>query len=252
MIEYDMPLNRLNPDLYKKIFFIVFLVLIVTIITTPLWVRRGVFFVDEETLEALLLFMQVGLAWEIFRLYEKSINLREAEMKKLQAEYQKREKQLLETFAYLGKVNVQISLIKDFLRSLKAPRSKKEVKKYLDDILHMALTISRKNWLVVKIINTSTMQTLSEHWAGSTEKKNGEFVNMGNREIIEMTDNKNVCNEKGYCVLSSAGSKSEKEKAFLVFKEDGETDREVMDFLRAAVNQCEIVHTLFVLGSEEK
>jgi hypothetical protein len=37
----------------------------------------------------------------------------------------------------------------------------------------------------------------------------------------------------------------------LIFKEDGKTDREIMDFLRAAVNQCEIVQTLFVQGSEE-
>jgi len=245
-----MAINPLGPDIYKKIFLLVFLVLIVTIITTPLWITRGVFFIGEETLEAFLLFVQITIAWRVFYLYEESISRRERAMKKLEGEYEKREKELLETFAYLGKVNVQISLIKEFLKTLKAPRNKKEVKKYVDDILQMALSISKKNWLSVRMINTGNMQTISEYDTKHDAGENGDILKLGNREIISMSQDKKLCNEKGYCVLASAGSKP-KEKTFLIFKEDGNTDREVMDFLRAAVNQCEIVQTLFVLGGEE-
>lgn len=248
MDEHFMATNPLSPELYKKIFLLAFLVLVVTIITTPLWITRGVFLIGEEPLEALLLFAQVAIAWRVFLIYEASISRKEIAMKKLEGEYEKREKELLETFAYLGKVNVQISLIKDFLRTLKAPKNKKEVKKYVDDILHMALSISKKDWLTVRMINTDNMQTLSEYWTANLNE-NGELIKIGNREIIAMSQDKNLCNQKGYCVLASAGSKP-KEKTFLIFKEDKGTDREVVDFLKAAVNQCEIVQTLFVLGSE--
>ena len=246
-----MALNPLNPEFYRKIFLIVFLILILTIIMTPLLVTRGFSILGEEMLESFLLFIQVTVAWRVFRLYENSIKKGEEAMKKLKGEYQKREKELLEAFAYLGKVNVQISLIKDFLGKLKAPRSKKEMKEFMDDILHMALAVGKKNWLTVRVINTDNMQTLSEYWAKNAENGNGEFMKIGNREIVEMSKDKNLCNSKGFCVLASAGSKPE-EKAFLIYKEDGKTDREVLEFLKAAVNQCEIVHTLFVLGYGSK
>jgi len=169
-------------------------------------------------------------------------------MKKLEEEYQKREKELLETFAYLGKINVQISLIKEFLGKLKAPKNKKEVKEYMNDILHMALAISKKDWLAVRLINIKNMQTLSEYWAKNNKNGDKDYIKMGNREIVRMAEDLNYCNIQGFCVLSSAGSKPEEEKAYMIFKKDGNVDRETLDFLKAALNQCEIVHTLFVLG----
>jgi len=135
----------------------------VTIISTPLLVKEDFSFFEEETWEAIFLLAQVSLAWNIFRLYEKAVAAREEEIKKLEGEYQKREKELLETFTYLGKINVQISLIKDFMKKIKTPKDRSEMKKYLDDILHMAITISRKDWMTVRIINTENMQTVAEH-----------------------------------------------------------------------------------------
>jgi hypothetical protein len=245
--------RRPRIEQFRNIFLLFFLVLVVTIIFTPLLIRKGFYLFTEETWEAVLLLVQVSLAWNIFRLYEKAITIREEEIKKLESEYQKREKELLETFAYLGKVNVEVSLIRDFLQKVKTPTNKKEVKEYLNDILHIALSISRKKWMMVRIINTQTMQTVAEQRATLSKGKTGEeMINIGNREIMEISQNKNLCNKKRLCVLSSVGAKPYKEKAFLVFHEDSNVDREILDFLKAAVNQCEIIHTLFVLGHGKK
>jgi len=245
--------HRPRIEQFRNIFLLFFLVLVVTIIFTPLIVRKGFYLFAEETWEAVLLLVQVSLAWNIFRLYEKAITIREEEIKKLESEYQKREKELLETFAYLGKVNVEVSLIRDFLQKVKTPANKKEVKEYLNDILHMALSISRKKWMMVRIINTQTMQTVAEQrLALPKSRAEEEIINIGNWEIMEMSQNKNLCNKKRLCVLSSVGAKPYEEKAFLVFHEDSNVDREILDFLKAAVNQCEIIHTLFVLGHGKK
>jgi len=123
----------------------------------------------------------------------------------------------------------------------------------LNDILHMALSISRKKWMMVRIINTQTMQTVAEQrLALPKSRAEEEIINIGNWEIMEMSQNKNLCNKKRLCVLSSVGAKPYEEKAFLVFHEDSNVDREILDFLKAAVNQCEIIHTLFVLGHGKK
>lgn len=244
--------SRPRIEILRNIFLLVFLVLIVTIIATPLIVRRGIPFLAEETLEAVLLFAQISLAWFTFRRYEKTIEAREREIESLEKEFQKREKELLETFAYLGKLNVQMSLVKSFLKKLKAPTSKKEAREYVDEILAMARTISTKDWITLRIINTGSLQTISEYWARSSPKIKIEETKIGNREIIDMAKDKELCNEKGYCVLDSASAGPAAEKAFLVFQEDEKVDAEVLDFLKAAVNQCGIIHSMLMLRNGVK
>jgi hypothetical protein len=238
---------------FRSVFFLTFLFLVVTIIFTPLFVRRGFSFLSEEILEAVLLLIQVSVAWHVFRLYEKAVSSREKEIRHLEEEYQKREKELLETFTYLGKVNVQISMIKSFLQKMKVPANKKELKEYIDEVLHMALSTSKKEWMTLRVIHPEKFQTLSEYWAKSSIKVSTDEVKIGNKEIVDLTKDKRHCNEAGYCVLSSSGgSASSGQKAFLVFLNNEEIDHDVLDFLKAAVNQCEIIYTLFTLKHGHK
>ena len=245
-------IRRPRIEQFRNLFLLVFLILVVTIISTPLLAKRGFSFFEEETWEAILLLAQVSLAWNIFRLYERAVATREEEIKNLEGEYQKREKELLETFTYLGKVNVQISMIKSFLQKMKVPADKKELKEYIDEVLRMALSLSKKDWMTLRIIHPEKFQTLSEYWAKVSQKTKTSEIKIGNKEIIDLTKGKRHCNEKGYCVLSSAGSASPEHKAFMVFLNDEKIDQEVMEFLKAAVNQCEIIHMLFELRHEKK
>ncbi len=226
---------------------LVFLVLIVTIIGTPLLIRRGFSSFGEETMEAILLFAQLSLAWFTFRRYERTIEAREKDIENLEKEYRQREKELLETFAYLGKLNVQMSLVKSFLKKLKAPTTKKEAKNYIEETLQMARTISKKKWITLRMINTKNLQTISEYWAYASSQDKSEGTTIGNREIVDMSRSKDLCNTKGYCVLDSPGPDSSTGKAFLVFVENEKIDAEVLDFLQAAVNQCVIIHAMLTL-----
>jgi len=237
---------------FRSVFLLTFLFLVFTIIFTPLFVMRGFSFLPEEILEAALLLIQVSVAWHVFRLYEKAVESREKEIRHLENEYQKREKELLETFTYLGKVNVQISMIKSFLQKMKVPASRKELKEYMEEVLRMALSTSKKDWITLRIIHPEKFQTLSEYWAKSSSKAETNEAKIGNKEIIDLTKDKRHCNEKGYCVLSSSGSASSEHKAFLVFLNEEKVDAEIMDFLKAAVNQCEIIYTLFLLKHGQK
>jgi hypothetical protein len=238
-------IRRPRIEQFRNLFLAVFLVLVVTIIFTPLFTKRGFSIFAEETFEAILLLAQVSLAWNVFRLYERAVAQREEEIKKLEGEYQKREKELLETFTYLGKVNVQISMIKSFLGKMKVPADKKGLKEYIEEVLRLALSLGKKEWMTLRIIHPKKFQTMAEYWAKlGSGARTGE-VRIGNKEIVDLTRDKRHCNEKGYCVLSSAGSSSPDQKAFLVFLNDDKIDQEVMEFLKAAVNQCEIIYTLF-------
>lgn len=245
-------ISRPRIENLRNIFLSVFFVLVLTIIFTPLLVQRGFSFFQEEFFETALLFVQVSLAWKIFRLYERTVKMREEDIQKLEGEYQKREKELLETFAYLGKINVQMSLIKSFLRKLKAPENKKEMKEYIEEILQMVMTISGKKWIAVRMINARKFQTISEYWVGAPNGGGTKEFKIGNREIVEMEADRKLCSEKGYCVLASSNAGSNGHKTFLVFLEDKKIDQEITDFLKAAVNQCEVIHNLFELRGGRK
>jgi hypothetical protein len=234
----------------RNLFLVVFFLLVISIIFTPLIVRSGFSLFDEEIFESVLLFIQVSFAWQIFRLYERTVSSREEEIQKLEKEYQRREKELLEAFAYLGKVNVQVSLIRSFLQKLKAPSNRKETENYINEILKIVLSLSGKKWATLRIIDMKTLQTLKEYWVDSTEN-NSKFeksgIKIGNKDIVKWEKNQEEGEKNGYFIFGSSGSDLSPGKVFLVFLNGGRLEPDIADFLRAAANQCEVLLTLFDL-----
>lgn len=235
----------------RNLFLFVFFLLVISIIFTPLLVRAGFSMFTEEILESIILLVQISVAWKIFRLYEGTVKRREMETKNLEREYQKREKELLEAFAYLGKVNVQVSLIKSFLQKLKAPSSRKEVETYIDEILRIALSLSGKNWVTLRAIDAKNSQTLDEYWAKSNPEIDTRGVKIGNKDIVKWEKGENECSTHGYCVFGSSGSKLSPLKVYLVFLDGQKVEPDIGDFLRAAANQCEVLLTLFSLKEKK-
>lgn len=233
----------------RNFFLIAFFLLVITIIFTPLLVRSGFSLFTEETLESALLLLQVSIAWKIFRLYERSVNQREKDVQRLEGEYQKREKELLEAFAYLGKVNVQVSLIKSFLQKLKTPGSRKEVENYIKEILEIALTLSGKQWVTLRALDSKTLQTVSEYWTKSDVAVDTRGIKIGNKDVISWGQNRKIGKENGFFVFGSTGSNISSLKVFLVFLNGEKIDPDIEVFLQAAVNQCEVLLTMFDLKS---
>ena len=201
----------------RDLFLLVFFLLVITIIFTPLFVTRGFSIFSEEVLESVLLFFQVSVAWRIFRLYEITVKSREGEIQKLETEYQKREKELLEAFAYLGKVNVQVSLIKSFLQKLKAPADRKEAETYINEILNIALSLSGKDWVTLRAIDTRTQKTLNEYWAKGRQETEIKGIKIGNKEIVKWEKSKEEGERNNYLVFGSSGSDLASLKVFWCF-----------------------------------
>lgn len=235
----------------RNLFLFVFFLLVITIIFTPLIISRGFSFFPEETLESILLFVQVAVAWQMFRLYEQTVSRREKEIQKLEKEYQAREKELLEAFAYLGKVNVQISLIKSFLQKMKAPSSRKEVESYINEILEIALTLSGKKWATLRAIDLKTLKTSSEFWARANPGVDTEGIKIGNKDMVKWERSRVESQKNGFFVFGSSGSGVAPLKVYLVFLNGSKMDPDIEDFLRAAANQCEVLLSLFEIKEKK-
>jgi hypothetical protein len=234
----------------RKLFLYSFFLLVIFIILTPLLVQMGFSIFPEETLESILLLALISISWQIFRLYERSVNFREKEIQRLESEYQKREKDLLEAFAYLGKVNVQVSLIKSFLKKLKAPSSHKEAESYINEILRIVLSLSGKKWVTLRVIDMKKLQTLKEYWSYATNADSAAEtagIKIGNKEIVKWENGSKEGDKKEFFVFGSSGSELSSSRAFLVFLNGAKLEPDIEDFLRAAANQCEVLLTLFDL-----
>ncbi|MFA6193372.1 MAG: hypothetical protein WC726_00715 [Parcubacteria group bacterium] len=232
----------------RNLFLLVFFLLVISIIFTPLLVRNSFSVFSEEILESILLFFQIFIGWRIFLLYEKAVENREKEIQKLEEEYQRREKELLEAFAYLGKVNVQVSLIKSFLQKLKAPSSRKEAEQYINEILTIVLSLSGKRWATLRVLDTKTIQTAKEYWVYSVETdpgSNTEGIKIGNKDIVKWGNDQSMGKKEGFHVFGSFGSDLSSNKVFLIFPDGSNIEPNIEVFLRAAVNQCEVLLTMF-------
>ncbi|MCX6762234.1 MAG: hypothetical protein NT093_00430 [Candidatus Moranbacteria bacterium] len=229
----------------RNLFLFVFFLLVISIIFTPLLVRNGFSVFSEEILESILLFFQIFIGWRIFLLYERAVESREKEIQKLEGEYQRREKELLKAFAYLGKVNVQVSLIQSFLQKIKAPSSRKEAENYIKEILEIALTLSGKSWVTLRALDVKTLNTASEYWTKSNSGVEIQGMKIGNKDIVKWDNDREESRKSGFFVLGSSGSDISPIRVFLVFLNGIKLEPDIVDFLRAAANQCEVLLTLF-------
>lgn len=229
----------------KNIFLFAFFLLVISIIFTPLLTRKGFSIFSEEILESILLFFQIFIGWRIFLLYERAVESREKEIEKLEGEYQRREKELLGAFAYLGKVNVQVSLIQSFLQKIKAPSSRKEAENYIKEILEIALTLSGKSWVTLRALDVKTLNTASEYWTKSNSGVETQGMKIGNKDIVKWDNDREESRKSGFFVLGSSGSDISPIRVFLVFLNGTKLEPDIVDFLRAAANQCEVLLTLF-------
>jgi hypothetical protein len=237
----------------RNVFLLAFLFLIVTIIFTPLIVKTGFYLFAEETFEAILLLIQISVAWNIFRLYERALKGRETEMNVLEGEYQKREKELLDAFRYLGKVNVQISLIKSLIQKAKTPVNKKDVKEYFEEILKVVLSVSKKKWAMMWIIDVKSFKTIAEHSAALPGGKANGGVRISNKEIMKHTDCRKDA-ESGYFICSSRhGTDRFAFRIFIILPGEGEPiEKDAEEFILAAINQCKMFFALFSFSAGAK
>jgi len=234
-------------DKLRDLFLLVFFLLVILTIFTPLFIRSGFSVFPEEILESILLLVQISVGWKIFRLYEKTVKHREEEIQNLEARYQQREKELLEAFAYLGKVNVQVSLIRSFLQKLKAPSSRREAEDFVGEILDVTLSLSGKPWVTLRAIDTTTLQTVNERWAKTQPDMKTSGIRIGNKDIVNWERNGKRSVGREYCIYGSSGSELSPLKTYLIFENGGEMEPGIEDFFRAAVNQYEVLLVIFSL-----
>lgn len=239
-------------DSYKKtkvVLIINFVILFVLIIFTPYLIKEGTDWFSEENVEGFFLTVELLALFIIFRSYDSLMSEKEAEVLSLDEKLRSKEKELLDAFQYLGKVNVQISMIESVFEKIKAPSTKNQLKQVYSEFLRIVCSIAEESNAAIRIVNLKTGRTLGEFFNLAEKNKNHlKELNIGNTDLISKfkAGNDYEINRGHYLFFSK--TESFFVKAFILVHESGEQegiDIKKRKFLEAIANQCEIAFLLF-------
>lgn len=225
-----------------------FAVLFFLVVCIPNFIQKGTSFFSEETIESFFLTLGLLAILYIFRHYDYFMKKKEEEALILNYKLKNREKELLNSFQYLGKVNVQISMIKDLLGKMEIPKSRNRLKEIYSELLHLVCSVTGRQGAFLRVINLENGRTLSEQYFSSEENpkiKNSQ-IKVGNIDLANKFKEKEKIGILGYSVFYSP-SENFFVKAF-VFVPDEDRNKDYTteeNFLEAVASQCEILFLLF-------
>ncbi len=224
-----------------------FIVLFCIIISTPFFIKNGTSLFSEELVEGIFLTIELFALIIVFRHYDAQIKESENEAVTLNTKLEKKEKELLNALEYLGKVNVQISMIKSIFEKTKVPSTKNQLNEVYSELLKIVCGIVGEPYAVLRVVNLQNRRVISERIEKMGNSKDFEIkVSIGNKELIEKF-NKREKNNNGEFVTFFSSVENFYIKAFIIVpnskgKKFGQEER---TFLEAIASQCEIVFLLF-------
>lgn len=145
----------------QRIYLVGFILLLLLIIANPLLINQDIRVIGNLNLEHEIL--QVGIVavlvlagYFVFQGYEDRIKAQEQELQKMS-------KEMADAYKYIGAVNVQMEQIKSISSALsKIPESRTDFKKVLDFFGEKTLGIVNTDWVLLRIIDADTLNTLKE------------------------------------------------------------------------------------------
>ena len=172
--------------LYLIIFFVLFglIVYIPHAINNPLHITEK-FIIEEEVVESILLSVLLLLNVLIYTLYKREVARQKQLVDKMKNDNKSIHDKLDESFRYIGQVNVQIQQIKSIFNSSdRFPKTKSDFKKTLLFYSERIFGIVNTDWVLFRIINSTTGRTISEQF----ESRYGlprEYPHISNKMILE-------------------------------------------------------------------
>jgi len=237
--------TRQKPNILIGVYFLILLFLLLCVVLTPLLIQGSIpisrsLILEEDTFESVLIVMLFAVSFFVFRSL-----LRKLASYRLAAEQAGEEKsklisRLTEAFSYIGTVNVEIAEIGSVLCNVDCyPRNKRQFRAALDQLSTKAMTVAAVSWLMVRMIDRHSGQTVSQHTVKRHDAKIPS-VTIGNRAVM---DGSGI---EGLRTIVAHPDHPDLLTAFILPKADLTKERSLL--LGAVLHQIEMVFMLFRAG----
>jgi len=175
---------------FQVLYLTIFIILFSIIIFTPILIKHYVnltekMIIEEEIAEGILLSILLSLSIVLSFQYKREIYKQKGRIKRIENDKKTSEEKLLDSFKYIGKINVQIQEIKSIYNEINLyPETKNDLKKTLDFLSERALSIVNADWVLFRIINYNNHKTISELYK-TRGAASFHYPHISNKMIIE-------------------------------------------------------------------
>ncbi len=179
-----------HPSFLQITYFIILLILFFFIIYTPTLIEGPVHITkklifEEETFEGILIGILFIVSVLILNLYKREVNKHKELIVKIKDDKKKVEERLIASDQYIGTINIQIQEIISIFNNIDSyPQTKNDFKKTINFFGERILGIVNSNWVLIRIIDSDTQRTISEHLE-CREKNLSVYPHISNKMIVE-------------------------------------------------------------------
>ena len=163
-----------------KLYFLFGIVVIIAVLTPH--IIQGHVLVPEKYAESAIFLLDLILAYIFYFIYKRDV-------KKISQDKKIIEKNLLASYKYIGKTNMQIELLNQFINSLSHMTDqdkKKEKNIFLDLLRTMVSSVAKSDKGLIRFINAEQAKTIKEF---SYHKQGDQFVvRLSNLEALNQKE----------------------------------------------------------------
>lgn len=207
----------------KNFYLISIVFLFVLIIFTPYLISSKFLIFEEEILEPIAIAILFGISAIMYYFYnlqlEKSCN------------------DLNEAMLHVGAINVEMDHLREVFKNIdKYPENKEDLKYIFDFLAEKILVIAGCEWVIFRIIETSSLRTLTEF---NRSKKEG-LVFQGEISNRALTENEKIAG----CRFFSSAQKNLNIRTFCIIseKEVGEISQKTIESI---INSLGMLYIIF-------
>jgi hypothetical protein len=216
----------------------IFSILFAVAILIPDIIRGEVSFLTEERAEEVTIFILGSIAFLTFIQNERRIAFQKKEKEKTQKQMDQAVKDLVDSYSYIGEVNRKMDILMGVALGL-ADRSildKKKEKETYESIINAANFLIKADSTTIRFVDLVTNKTEKEvGLLSDITLKN----NIGNKDLVEMSENVNVKKQAGVLIVSSP-QKIKNIKSYLIisgYDENEEGKPKNMEILKLFASQ---------------
>ncbi len=213
------------------------------IIITPHLIKEGVWGMSESMVEGIFLAIEIGVLVKLFKVYDFYSVKSERKVTQLSSELEEQKELSVDTLKYLGRVNVQVSIIKQLVKKFKAPAEKSRLNSTINEMLQVISGLINNDKVSLRIVDLNNQKTINEIAITDNSKIKKEIKKISNKNLYRK--NYSIKNNNLHIIASDHDNFSLKTFVIIAKDSNHKINDEQFDLVQDIVNQCEIVYLLF-------
>jgi len=183
----------------------IYLIIFILAVFIPDLIKHGIFFISEEKTEELAILLLGTMAFLIFFLKEKKLDLYNKERIEIQKELNRILKDLRDSYSYIGEVNRKLDILQNISEEIPGSRAltAEEEKVAYNSIIQAIKILEKTNKFAIRFVNFSADRTEKE-----IKGSRNFYTNMENK-FLDKKMNGNVAENGNFmavCTPKSIGN----------------------------------------------